>query len=97
MRKIIILAAVAASFAATGIAQASGDGRPCTDRPVSEYLSLDALKAKVAEQGYEVRRGKVEKGCAEMYVVDKAGRKAELFLDPTNGAIVGHDVDSDKD
>jgi hypothetical protein len=97
MRKIIILAAAVASFAVTGVAQAGSLGRPCTARPASDYLSLDALKAKAAEQGYEVRKGEIKKACAEMYVVDKAGRKAELFLDPTNGALIGRDTDSDKD
>ena len=97
MRKIIILAAAAATLTGAGVAQAGSLGRPCTTKPVADYLSLDALKAKAAEQGYEVRRGKVAKACAEMYVVDNAGRKAELFLDPTNGVIVGRNADSDKD
>ncbi len=65
-------------------------GRPCTDKPPSAYLSLDALKGKLAEQGYEIRSGKIKNACAEFYVLDKAGQRAELFLDPTSGAVVSN-------
>ena len=76
----------------TAAAQAESLGRPCTDKPESAYLSLDALKAKVAEQGYEIRSGEIKNACGEFYVIDKAGKRAELFLDPTSGVTVSGDA-----
>ena len=88
MRKLVILASVAALVGATGLARAESLGRPCTTKPEADYLSLDALKTKVVEQGYEIRSGEIKKACGEFYVIDKAGKKAELFVDPTSGIIV---------
>jgi hypothetical protein len=88
MRKMIILASFAALVGGAGIVHAESLGRPCTDKPAQDYLSLDALKAKVAEQGYQIRDGEIKKACGEFYVIDKAGKKGELFVDPTSGVIV---------
>jgi hypothetical protein len=88
MRKTIILASLAAFIGATGLARAESLGRPCTAKPVKEYLTLDALKAKVADKGYQIRSGGIKKACGEFYVIDEAGKKAELFVDPTSGVIV---------
>lgn len=85
------------------MARADSLGRPCTAKPEADYLSLDALKAKVAEQGYQIRSGEIKKACGEFYVLDKAGKKAELFVDPTSGVIVsggdanGKSAKADKD
>jgi hypothetical protein len=103
MRKWLILASVAAMVGAAGMARADSLGRPCTAKPATDYLSLDALKAKVAEQGYEIRSGEIKKACGEFYVLDMAGKKAELFVDPTSGVIVsggdasGKAAQADKD
>jgi hypothetical protein len=88
MRKLVILASLAALVGAAGFAHADSLGRPCTTKPEKDYLTLDALKAKVAEQGYQIRGGEIKKACGEFYVLDKSGKKAELFVDPTSGAIV---------
>lgn len=89
MRKLIIAIGLFGLAGAASAAYAGSLGRPCTDKPQSAYLSLDALQAKVAAQGYEVRSGAIKKACGEFYVIDKAGNRAELFLDPTSGVIVG--------
>lgn len=88
MRKTIILASVAALVGGAGLAHAESLGRPCTDKPAQDYLSLDALKAKVAEQGYQIRDAEIKKACGEFYVIDKTGKKGELFVDPTTGVII---------
>jgi hypothetical protein len=36
-----------------------------------------------------VRKGKLKHACGEFYATDKAGARVELFVDPTNGTIVG--------
>jgi hypothetical protein len=96
MRKLVILASLAV-LAAAGAARADSLGRPCTTKPEKDYLTLDALKAKVTEQGYQIRSGEIKKACGEFYVIDKNGKKAELFVDPTSGAIVAGGVSNGKD
>ena len=88
MRKLIVLASLAALAGGVGVAQAESLGRPCTDKPAQDYLSLDALKSKVTDQGYQIRDAEIKKACGEFYVIDKAGKKGELFVDPTSGVIV---------
>ncbi|MBB5045340.1 hypothetical protein HNR60_000069 [Rhodopseudomonas rhenobacensis] len=88
MRKLVLLTA-AALLVATTAARADSWGKPCTTAPESQWLSLDALQAKVEAQGYKVNKGKVKKACGEFYAIDKAGAKVEVFVDPTNGSIVG--------
>jgi hypothetical protein len=88
MRKMIVMAGLAAFVGGAGLAHAESLGRPCTDKPAQDYLSLDALRAKVTEQGYQIRDAEIKKACGEFYVIDKTGKKGELFVDPTSGVIV---------
>ncbi|WP_296712262.1 PepSY domain-containing protein [Rhodoblastus sp.] len=92
MRKLIVLASLATLLGAAGAAQAGSLGRPCTDKPASAFLSLDVLKSKVAAMGYQVRDVAIKKACGEFYVIDKTGKKGELFVDPTSGVIVAGGV-----
>jgi hypothetical protein len=84
-------AAAAAAAMALGIAgaQASSLGRPCTSAAESQYLSAGQLQAEAEEQGYKVSRTKIAKACGEIYALHRTGAKVELFMDPTNGRIVG--------
>jgi len=89
MRKIAVIAAAALlSTAGLSVAQAEGLDRPCTTAPKSEWLPLEALMAKVEDQGYKVQKGKLKDSCGEIYAFDKNGARAELFVDPTSGQIV---------
>ena len=38
--------------------------------------------------GYKISKAKMKDTCAEIYALDANGARTELFLDPTNGAIV---------
>ena len=89
MRKIVILTALAAVLGAATAAQAGSLGRPCTAAPESQWLPLQQLQAKVEAQGYMVQKAKLKKACGELYTIDKAGNRVELFVDPTSGQIVG--------
>jgi hypothetical protein len=89
MRKIVLLGTIAAFTAAAGIAQAGSLGRPCTSEPQSKWLPMQALQAKVEALGYKVQKAKLKAACGEIYTIDKNGDRVELFVDPTNGEIVG--------
>jgi hypothetical protein len=88
MHKIAIVTAALIGLGGISTAQANSLGRPCTSAPESQWLSLEALKAKAEAQGYKVQKAKLKAACGEIYAVDRNGARAELFLDPTSGAIV---------
>jgi hypothetical protein len=88
MIKIAIIATALVGLGAISAAQASSLGRPCTAAPQSQWLSLDALKAKAESQGYKVQKAKLKAACGEIYVLDPNGARVELFVDPTSGDIV---------
>jgi hypothetical protein len=89
MQRIVIAAAVCVIALGAAGALAKSLGRACTAAPESQYLSTAELKTKIEAQGYTVREIEIEKACAELYALDKTGAKVELFLDPTNGTIIG--------
>lgn len=84
----------ALAFAAAGLAfavpaSAGSLGRPCTDAPQSQWMSVEALRAKIEAQGFKVQKGGIKKQCGEFYTTDKTGNQVELFLNPVNGDVVG--------
>lgn len=87
MRKILI--AVVTVVAVPAIAQAGSLGRPCTNAPQGQWLSMPALQAKVEALGYKVQKTRLKNACGELYTIDKSGGRVELFVDPTNGEIIG--------
>jgi hypothetical protein len=89
MRKIIVLTAAAAILGNASLSQAGSLDRPCTDAGQDKWLSLETLQTKVEALGYTVRKAKLKNACGEFYATDKAGTRIELFVDPTNGAVVG--------
>jgi hypothetical protein len=54
-------------------------------------MSQDATKDLLKQQGYqEVRKIQVTEGnCYEVYAIDAQGDKVEVYLDPTDGSLVG--------
>ncbi len=88
MKNIAIIAAALVGLGAASTAQASSLGRPCTAAPKSQWLSLDALRAKAESQGYKVEKAKLKAACGEIYALDRNGVRTELFVDPTSGDIV---------
>ena len=89
MRKIALFVAVAGILGAAGAAQAGSLGRPCTAAPQSQWLPMQALEAKVEALGYKVQKSKLKAACGEIYTIDRNGARVELFVDPTNGNIIG--------
>jgi hypothetical protein len=50
---------------------------------------MQDLQAKVEALGYRVQKAKLTKSCGEFYTLDNNGNRVELFVDPTDGHIVG--------
>jgi hypothetical protein len=89
MRTFTIVIVAGAVLSTAAAAQAGSLGRPCTAAPENQWLSISELQAKVEGQGYKVRKAKLKNACGELYTLDKDGQRVELFVDPTNGKIVG--------
>ncbi|QHP71301.1 PepSY domain-containing protein [Bradyrhizobium sp. LCT2] len=87
MRKIAILTVAAVALGAAASAQAGSLGKPCTTAPEAQWLPMAQLQ--VEAQGYKVQKAKLKNACGELYTLDKNGNRVELFVDPTNGQIIG--------
>jgi hypothetical protein len=57
----------------------------CTNAPRSQWMTEEAMKQKVLDQGYTIKVFKVSGSCYEIYGKDKAGKKVEIYFDPTDG------------
>ncbi|WP_407279535.1 PepSY domain-containing protein [Aromatoleum evansii] len=64
-------------------------GPQCTEAPKSSWLSEEAMKQKIAADGYTVDKFKVTSGnCYEIYGKDKEGKRAEVYFNPVDGSVV---------
>ena len=87
--KITVFAIALAMLGVASSAQAGTLGKPCTDAPQNQWLSVEALQSKVEALGYKVQKAMLKNACGELYALDKSGNRVELFVDPTNGQIAG--------
>jgi hypothetical protein len=86
MRLIILLLAL---FASQVFASAD-----CPSYPKEEWASEDTLKQALADEGYSVKKFKIDGNCYEIYGRNKAGKKVELYFDMKTLAIVKAEVAS---
>ncbi|QFR33412.1 PepSY domain-containing protein [Ancylobacter sp. TS-1] len=69
-------------------------GPVCTTEAKDKWLTEDAMKAKVAEMGYQkIKAFKVSGSCYEIYGYTKDDRKAEVYFNPVTGAVVKSEID----
>lgn len=87
--KISALAIAGAILGLASPAQAGSLGHPCTSAPESQWLPIQELQTKVEALGFKIQKAKLKNACGELYTLDKNGNRVELFVDPTNGQIVG--------
>lgn len=88
MRKLAVLAGIAALVGAAGFAHAESVARRCTIAPEGAYLTVDAFLAKAIDEGYQVRSLETKAGCGKIRAVDRNGGEAELFVDLASGDAV---------
>ncbi len=87
MKKSLILV-ISSMVLVFGTPAFASEGDESCGNTSGEWMSKDAVKAKTAEQGYEVRRIKREDGCYEAYAITKDGARVELYINPVTGVIV---------
>jgi hypothetical protein len=73
-----------ATFCGTALAEPQ-----CTTEPKDKWIGESEMKLKVAGLGYQVKIFKVTRGnCYEIYGLDKAGKRVEIYFHPVTGKIV---------
>lgn len=92
MRNLMMSAAIAA--ACLSVAGAAAAAPACTKAPKAQWLSEAQMKAKIAALGYtKIKVFQVSGSCYEIYAMNKAGKKAEVYFNPVTGAIVQNNED----
>ncbi len=62
---------------------------PTCNVPKESWMKEADFKAKLEKDGYQIKTFKVSKGqCYEIYGLDKAGKKVEIYFDPATAAIL---------
>lgn len=69
------LGLAAAPLHATGLAT-------CHSGSQDGWQSQETLSARLKEQGWQVRRIKVDGGCYEVYALDGSGKRVEAYFHP---------------
>lgn len=60
---------------------------PTCSVPQDKWMKEADFKKGLETQGYQIKTFKVSKGkCYEIYGLDKAGKKVEIYFDPATGA-----------
>lgn len=73
-------------------AMADEEKNDCTPEPQTKWMTQDALKAEVAKAGYhDIRSMTILGSCYEIYALDSAGKRAEIYVDPVSGEIYKSD------
>jgi len=80
MRFLLLLLAFASSHAF-----ASAD---CPVYPKEEWASEETLKQALIDEGYTIKKFKVDGNCYEIYGRNKEGKKVEIYFDTKTLAII---------
>ena len=60
----------------------------CESGPQSGWQSQETLQKRLTDQGWQVRRIKVDGGCYEVYAIDNKGQRVEAYFHPVTLASV---------
>ena len=84
MRLAVLLLAL---FSSQALASAD-----CPAYPKEEWASEDTLKRALADEGYSVKKFKIDGNCYEIYGRNKKGQKVEIYFDMKTLAIVKAEI-----
>lgn len=91
-RITLVLAATAVAFGLA--ATAASASTPCTDQPRSAWMKAEEVRTRLEQQGYRIRRVKVDNNCYEVYATDRDGKQVEMYVDPVTAKTVSTKVES---
>lgn len=85
---------VAAFLAAVAAAPMAMASPVCTKAPQAKWMTPAQMKGPIAKMGYrDVKVFQVSGSCYEIYAHTKDGKRAEVYFNPVNGAVVQNNVD----
>ncbi|MGJ3647869.1 PepSY domain-containing protein [Sphingomonas sp. GlSt437] len=85
---------VAVALVALSAAPMAMASPACTKVPEAKWLTPAQMKARIAKMGYrDIKVFQVSGSCYEIYAHTKKGKRAEVYFNPVNGAVVHNNVD----
>ncbi|MBR1215683.1 PepSY domain-containing protein [Bradyrhizobium sp. JYMT SZCCT0180] len=81
MKRVLQMALVIGSFAPSYEAAATGLAT-CNSGPQSGWQSEESLSKKLIDQGWKIRRIKIDGGCYEVYAINEKGQRVESYFHP---------------
>lgn len=60
----------------------------CPAYPKEEWASENTLKEALDEEGYTIKKFKIDGNCYEIYGLNKEGKKVEIYFDMKTLAII---------
>jgi hypothetical protein len=89
MHKIFALASIVLLASAVSPALADDGEHDCTQGSRPTSITADAMRTKIDELGYQVRRLHTEDGCFKAYIVDReSGGTVKATFSATTGELV---------
>ncbi len=67
-------------------------GAKCEKHPQNEWMPKEKLQAQLQQQGYTIKKFKVDGNCYEMYGHTRDGKKAEIYFDTKTGQPVKSEI-----
>jgi len=65
----------------------------CVPHPKSEWVPEATLKQALSDEGYSIKKFKVDGNCYEIYGRNKQGKKVEIYFDTKTLAIVKAEIE----
>lgn len=65
----------------------------CKAYPKAEWASEETLKQALLDEGYKIKKFKIDGDCYEIYGRNKEGKKVEIYFDMKTLAIVKAEVE----
>ena len=87
MKPLLLLAVLAVLSTVGSLAHATGLAT-CDSGPQSGWQPQETLQKRLTDQGWQVRRIKVDGGCYEVYAIDNKGQRVEAYFHPVTLASV---------
>jgi hypothetical protein len=87
MKPLLLLAVPAVLSTVGSLAHATGLAT-CDSGPQSGWQPQETLQKRLTDQGWQVRRIKVDGGCYEVYAIDNKGQRVEAYFHPVTLASV---------
>ncbi|XZG69002.1 PepSY domain-containing protein [Chitinibacteraceae bacterium HSL-7] len=76
----------------SGVAAGAFAGAACTKHPKDQWMSQADARAKVEQQGYKIKKFKVDGQCYELYGWNKEGKRAEVYFDTKTLDVVKQEI-----